>query len=101
LNHTFTISQQLLQWTSGATLSVAVITVIAIVGWIWLMKNQKANSDAAKNSISIKIDRNGKYRYDIVPDSGNGNLLFWIKIIAAIIAIALFLIPLNNLLNRS
>jgi hypothetical protein len=68
-------------------------------GWFLFVKNQKANSDSSKNAVTIKISRDGKYKYEVVPDSGNSNLKFWIGVIIAIIALIFLWIPMKSLFN--
>lgn len=53
------------------------------------------------NRVSIKIDRNGKYHYDHTPESGNTNLLFWMRLVIVIVSITLIAFPLQSLLDRS
>ena len=53
------------------------------------------------NRVFIKIDRNGKYHYDHRPESGDTNLLFWMRLVIVIVSIALIAFPLQSLLDRS
>jgi membrane carboxypeptidase/penicillin-binding protein PbpC len=99
LNEYLSISQQLLQSGSNITLFVVIVTGVLAAAYFWFLKNQKADSETPNRQISIKIDRNGKHRYEVVPDSGNGNLKFWIKLIIALIALAFLWIPIKSLLN--
>ncbi|MEN8817162.1 MAG: hypothetical protein ABF274_09880 [Nonlabens sp.] len=99
LNESLSISQQLLQTGSNVTLFALIATGILAAVYFWFLKNQKADSDSTRNQVSIKIDRNGKHRYEIVPDSGNSNLKFWVKLIIALIALAFLWIPIKSLLN--
>ena len=99
LNHTLITSQQLLQYSLQSTLTIVIVSGLFVLGWMLFLKNQKANSDSTKNSISIKIDHNGKYKYDVVPNSGNSNLKFWIRILIAIIALAFLWIPIKSFFN--
>jgi hypothetical protein len=99
LNHTLITSQQLLQYSLQSTLTIVIVSGLFVLGWMLFLKNQKANPDSTKNSISIKIDHNGKYKYDVVPNSGNSNLKFWIRILIAIIALAFLWIPIKSFFN--
>jgi hypothetical protein len=80
-------------------LSIIVISSILVAAYLWFLKNQKANTDSSSSRVSIKIDRNGKHRYDVVPDSDDGNLRFWIKFIIALLIIAFLWIPIKSLIN--
>jgi high-affinity Fe2+/Pb2+ permease len=99
LNHSLLTAQQLLQYSLQSTLTILIVSGLLVLGWMLFLKNQKANSDSPENSISIKIDHNGKYKYEVVPNSGNSNLKFWIRIIIAIIALAVLWIPIKSLFN--
>lgn len=99
MNHSLLTAQQLLQYSLQSTLTILIVSGLFVLGWMIFLKNQKANSDSPKNSISIKIDHNGKYKYEVVPNSGNSNLKFWIRILIAIIALAFLWIPIKSLFN--
>lgn len=99
VNVYLSISQQLLQTGSNVTLFVLIATGVLAAAYFWFLKNQKADSESPNRQISIKIDRNGKHRYEIVPDSGNSNLKFWMKLVIALIALAFLWIPIKSLLN--
>lgn len=99
MNESLSISQQLMQSGSNFTLFIIVITGVLAAAYYWFLKNQKANSDSPRSQVSIKIDSNGKHRYEVVPDSGNSNLKFWIKLIIALVALAFLWIPIKSLLN--
>jgi len=99
LNHSLLTAQQLLQYSLQSTLTILIVSGLLVLGWMLFLKNQKANSDSPENSISIKIDHNGKYKYEVVPNSGNSNLKFWIRILIAIIALAVLWIPIKSLFN--
>jgi hypothetical protein len=99
LNHRLHTAQQILQYSLQSTLTILIVSGLLVLGWMLFLKNQKANSDSPENSISIKIDHNGKYKYEVVPNSGNSNLKFWIRILIAIIALAVLWIPIKSLFN--
>jgi len=99
LNSYVSISQQLLQISSQEMLYIIVISSILVAAYLWFSKNQKADNDSSSSRVSIKIDRNGKHRYDVVPNSEDGNLKFWIKFIIAIIIVAFLWIPIKALIN--
>ena len=99
MNLSLTTPQQLLQYSSQSILGLLCIASVLVVAWIWFLKSQKSDTDSPKSSVSIKIDRNGKYRYEAVPNSGNSNLKFWVKIMIAIIALAFLWIPIKSILN--
>ena len=99
MNHSLLTAQQLLQYSLQSTLTILIVSGLLVLGWMLFLKNQKANSDSPENSISIKIDHNGKYKYEVVPNSGNSNLKFWIRILIAIIALAVLWIPIKSLFN--
>lgn len=82
---------------------ILILTVCsgAIVAWKFAKNvddNYKPNNG---NRVSIKIDRNGKYHYDHTPESGNTNLLFWMRLVIVIVSITLIAFPLQSLLDRS
>lgn len=99
MNSYLSISQQLLQTSLQGMLYIIVISGVLVAAYLWFLKNQKADTDSSNSRVSIKIDRNGKHRYDVVPNSGDGNLKFWIKFIIAIIIVAFLWIPIKVLLN--
>ncbi|WP_298954907.1 hypothetical protein [uncultured Nonlabens sp.] len=93
-------SQKLLVSSTQNILGLFLIASILTVFLLWFLKCLRSeNGNAGKNSISIKIDRNGKYRYETVPNSGNSNLKFWIKIMIAIIAVAFLWSPIKSIIN--
>ncbi|MEO9953790.1 hypothetical protein [Nonlabens sp.] len=99
MNLSLITSQQLLASSAQSLLGLLFIASVIVVGYLWFLKSQRSNTDAPKSSVSIKIDRNGKYRYEAVPNSGNSNLKFWIKIIIAIMALAFLWIPIKSFIN--
>ncbi len=92
-----TTTQQLLQWSGNTVLFLMICSVVLIAAGLYYIKSHGSDSD---NAVSIKIDRQGKYHYDMVPDSGNSNLIFWIKILIALLVVFLFLLPFNQILYR-
>ncbi len=59
------------------------------------------NPDKTKDTVMIKIDRNGKHRYEIKENVDNEKTLFWMKIIFFIIGLALLFIPIHNWFYKS
>ncbi|GAK99948.1 hypothetical protein JCM19314_1133 [Nonlabens ulvanivorans] len=49
----------------------------------------------------IKIDRNGKHRYEIKENLDNGKVYFWMKVIFFIIALGLLFIPIHSWFYKS
>ncbi len=92
-----TISQQVLQSSIMDMLTMLFVSIVVIAAWYWYVKNQKTDSDVTKSRVAIKIDRNGKHRYEVIPNSGNSNLKFWVRIIIAIIALAFLWLPFKYL----
>ncbi|MFB0903730.1 MAG: hypothetical protein QMB11_05065 [Nonlabens sp.] len=99
MNSYIYISPQLLQTSSQGMLYIIVVSSILVAAYLWFLKTQKVDNDSSRSRISIKIDRNGKHKYDVVPNSGDGNLKFWIKFIIAVIIVAFLWIPIKALLN--
>lgn len=99
MNNSITSVQQILQISSQTVLGIVIISTFLMFGWFLFVKNQKANSDSSKNSVAIKISRDGKYKYEVVPDSDNKNLKFWIGVIIAIIALMFLWIPMKSIFN--
>ncbi|WP_124980385.1 hypothetical protein [Nonlabens xiamenensis] len=93
-----TTSSLLWQWSTGMVISSILLAVLVISAGVWLYKHR--NGSDGGSTISVKVDRNGKYHYDLIPDSENGNLLVWIKIILAIIALAIILLPFKHIVSR-
>jgi flagellar basal body-associated protein FliL len=76
---------------------MVLLTIVVVAAWFWFVKNQKSDSDNAKSRVAIKIDRNGKHRYEVIPNSGNSNLKFWVRVIIAIIALLFLWLPFKLL----
>lgn len=92
-----TISQQVLQSSISNMIGMIFLTIVVIAAWFWFVKNHKSDADDAKSRLAIKIDRNGKHRYEVIPNFGNSNLKFWIKIVIAIIALLFLWLPFKLL----
>lgn len=78
-------------------------TVSIIIAVATFVAYRFYNEEVDKNSrsVMIKIDRNGKHRYEIKEDLDNSKMLFWIKVVFFIIALALFCIPIHNWFYKS
>ncbi|WP_213523458.1 hypothetical protein [Nonlabens sp.] len=99
MNHSLLTAQQLLQYSLQSTFIILIISGLFVLGCMLFLKNQNTNADSNKNSIAVKIDHNGKYKYEVVPNLGNSNLKFWIRIIIAIITFTFLYIPIKSLFN--
>ncbi|AGC78041.1 hypothetical protein LX97_03129 [Nonlabens dokdonensis] len=97
MNQLQTISQQVLQSSISNMVGMVLLTIVVVAAWFWFVKNQKSDSDNAKSRVAIKIDRNGKHRYEVIPNSGNSNLKFWVRVIIAIIALLFLWLPFKLL----
>lgn len=99
-NATSTDLQSLLI-TSSDWFILLIVSCIIALGTFVVYRFFKQDLDKTEKSVMIKIDRNGKHRYEIKENFDNDRMIFWMKVVFAIIAIALFFIPIHSWLYKS
>lgn len=82
---------------------VLVITILssAVFAWKYAKKIEDMFKSNRGSKIYIKIDRTGKYHHELIPESGDTNLLFWLRLCILVLAILLLIFPLSSIFNRS
>ncbi len=80
---------------------IATILSSTIFAWKYAKKIDDAFKSNRGSKVSIKIDSTGKYHYELLPDSNETNLLFWMRLCICILALILLFFPLGSIFNRS
>ncbi|MBF4985284.1 hypothetical protein FNJ87_13405 [Nonlabens mediterrranea] len=78
-----------------------VISSIIAVGTFVAYRFCSEDTDKTKRSIMIKIDRNGKHRYEIKENLDNGKMVFWMKVVLFIITVGILCIPIHSWFYKS
>ncbi|WP_438962003.1 hypothetical protein [Nonlabens sp.] len=79
---------------------LVVVSVIAIVSFTLNRLFQEYMSKTER-TVMIKIDRNGKHRYEIKENTDSDRNMFWYKVVLIIIALGFLCIPLHSWLSKS
>lgn len=81
------------------------IMLTVLVGGVVAWNISKHLDDTKKKNdggrIAIKVDFKGRYHYDLVPNSGNTNLLFWVRLCIVIVTLVLAALPFQSIIQRS
>ncbi|WP_146105164.1 hypothetical protein [Nonlabens arenilitoris] len=92
---------QVLLMSSTDWMTLLVISSVIALGTFLVYRLYDEDTDKTKRSVMIKIDRNGKHRYEIKDDLDNGKVIFWLKVIFFIIAVGLLCIPIHSWFYKS
>ncbi|PRX13591.1 hypothetical protein [Nonlabens ulvanivorans] len=92
---------QFLLMSSTDWMTLLVISSVIALGTFVVYRLYDEDADKAKKSVMIKIDRNGKHRYEIKENLDNGKVYFWMKLIFFIIALGLLFIPIHSWFYKS
>lgn len=99
-NMTSTELHTMILSTTDWAILLVVFSVIAI-GSFTVYRLFQENLNKTERSVMIKIDRNGKHRYEIKENTNGDRNLFWVKVIFVIIALGLLCIPLHSWFSKS
>ncbi|MGJ8684329.1 MAG: hypothetical protein ACSHWW_06880 [Nonlabens sp.] len=92
---------QALIFSSTDWMILSIVTCVIGFGTLLVYRFYNENHHKTKKSVMIKIDRNGKHRYEIKEDVDNDRAIFWMKVVFFIIAIGLLCIPIHSWLYKS